>query len=77
MPATVLRRSLRVARFRNITSEPPPPRLRCPSCDAGMTFLHHVLSLEKPQDRTYRYRCQECRHTFEYRRRTRRLRLVF
>jgi transposase-like protein len=76
MPAATVRRHPRFARATLVPSKLLPPWLRCPTCDAGMTFLRSILNLVKPEERTYRYRCPDCRHVFEYRRRTRRLRQV-
>jgi hypothetical protein len=67
MPAATLRRHARFTRGTFASSDLPPPWLRCPSCNADMTFLHIILNLAKPEERTYRYRCPDCRQVFEYR----------
>jgi hypothetical protein len=47
--------------------------LYCPSCDAVLAFESSTEGGVAPIEHWDRYRCQQCRGMFEYRRRTRAL----
>jgi hypothetical protein len=55
--------------------EVPAPALRCPACDRPLNYLHTVLGGVQPIERWDHFQCVPCGF-FEYRSRTRSLRLT-
>lgn len=77
--AGLRRLRLKDAVDRRRTSEPPaaPPALRCPRCDRPLRYLaSHLGGVSiRYQEQWDRFECAACGGTFEYRHRTRKLRL--
>ena len=80
LPATGRRTMLSRAHNRRETSEPPvaPPALVCPECDQPLHYVKsHVGGVSaKHQEQWDYFECRSGCGTFQYRQRTRRLRLV-
>ena len=66
---------MKATSVRTSTPDPPPPQLRCPTCDHPLTYLETVLSGVKPPERWDQFECRACGR-FEFRHRTRQLRSV-
>jgi hypothetical protein len=56
--------------------DPPAPTLICPDCDRRLIYERSAISGTKTTERWDHFECPECRESFEYRHRTRRLRRV-
>lgn len=70
-------RGPRLMRSTTVTQNPeiPAPALRCPACDCPLNYLHTVLGGVQPIERWDYFQCVPCGF-FEYRSRTRSLRLT-
>jgi hypothetical protein len=76
-PAARKARVRRPMRSTTVTRNPevPAPALRCPACDRPLNYLHTVLGGVRPIERWDYFQCAPCGF-FEYRSRTRSLRLT-
>jgi hypothetical protein len=61
--------------FTRPTSAHPHPTLHCPACDRPLAFAQTAVGGVNPVERWDRYLCSFCHAVFEYRRRTKNLRM--
>ncbi len=78
-PQPVKRRGRSRGFQRHTTTTPPeaPPELRCPRCDAGLTYQHsHIGGVNAQASEQWDYfNCRQC-GTYQYRHRTRKLKTI-
>jgi hypothetical protein len=55
---------------------PPAPHLDCPTCDRELAYLRTLLGGVRPIERWDFYQCGTCSQRFEYRHRTRQMRVA-
>jgi DNA-directed RNA polymerase subunit M/transcription elongation factor TFIIS len=56
--------------------DPPAPAIVCPTCDQRLVYLKTLIGGIRPTERWDFYQCETCHTMFEYRHRTRRLRIA-
>ena len=59
-----------------MTPDPPAPSLICPRCDSPLTYVKTIVSGVAPVERWDFYQCGLCLTAYDYRQRTRRLRVA-
>jgi hypothetical protein len=59
-----------------IAPDTPAPPLTCPMCDHALAYVKTIIGGVRPTERWDFYQCGRCHAVFEYRHRTRRLRIA-